>query len=130
VSAAENKRLMQSVFAELAKGNGAPFRDCLADDVCWTMIGTTRWSRTYRGKPAVLDELLRPLFDRYADRYTSTAHRFIAEDDHVVIECTGRVTTKDGKPYHNTYCWVCRLADGKIHELTEYMDTALVAAVL
>jgi len=130
VSAAANKQLMQAIFAELATGNGAPFRDALAEDVCWTLVGTTRWSRTYRGKPAVLDELLRPLFARFADRYTNTAHRFIAEDDLVVIECAGRVTTTEGKPYHNTYCWVCRLADGKIQELTEYLDTALLASVL
>ncbi len=130
MSAAANKQLMQALFAELAKGNGSPFRDQLADDVSWTLMGATRWSRTYRGKPAVLDDLLRPLFERFADRYTNTAHRFIAEDDFVVIECEGCVTTKEGKPYHNRYCWVCRLADGKIRELTEYMDTELAAAVL
>ena len=85
MSAAANKQLMQAVFAELARGNGAPFREALADDVCWTMMGTTRWSRSYRGKAAMLDELLQPLFERFADRYTNTAHRFIAEDDHVVV---------------------------------------------
>jgi len=130
VSAAANQQRVEAVFAELAKGNGAPFRELLADDVCWIMIGTTRWSGTYRGKRAVVDELLRPLFERFADRYTSTLRRVIADDDHVVIECTGRVTTRDGRPYDNTYCYVCRMADGRIRELTEYMDTALVAAVL
>jgi ketosteroid isomerase-like protein len=47
-----------------------------------------------------------------------------------VVQCHGRVTTKAGRPYHNTYCHVCRLADGKLIELTEYCDTALVAAAL
>ena len=130
MSAAANKQILQAVFAELAQGNGAPFRACLADDVCWTLIGTTRWSGTYRGRTAVLDQFLAPVLARFADRYTNTAHRFIAEDDYVVVECKGRVTTKEGKPYHNTYCWVCRLADGKLVEVTEYMDTALAVAVL
>jgi uncharacterized protein len=130
VSAAENKQFMQNIFSELSKGNGKPFVESLADDICWTIIGSTKWSGTYRGKQAVLNELLRPLFDRFADQYTNTAHRFIAEDDYVVVECRGRVTTKSGAPYNNTYCWVCRVADGKLQELTEYLDTELVTAAL
>ena len=130
MSAAENKQLMQNIFSELAKGNGKPFVENLADDICWTIIGSTKWSRTYRGKEAVLAELLRPLFAQFADQYTNTAHRFIAEDDYVVVECRGRVTTKSGAPYNNTYCWVCRVAGGKLQELTEYMDTELVTAAL
>ena len=130
MSAAENKQLMQNIFSELSKGNGKPFVESLADDFCWTIIGSTKWSRTYRGKQAVLTELLRPLFAQFADQYTNTAHRFIAEDDYVVVECRGRVTTKSGAPYNNTYCWVCRVAGGKLQELTEYMDTELVSAAL
>jgi uncharacterized protein len=130
VSAADNKQLMQNIFSELSKGNGAPFVESLADDICWTIIGSTKFSRTYRGKQAVITELLRPLFAQFADQYTNTAHRFIAEDDYVVIECRGRVTTKSGAPYNNTYCWICRVADGKLQELTEYLDTELVTAAL
>lgn len=130
MSAAENKQLMQNIFSELSKGNGVPFVESLADDICWTIIGSTKFSGTYRGKQAVLNELLRPLFARFADQYTNTAHRFIAEDDYVVVECRGRVTTKSGAPYNNTYCWVCRVADGKLQELTEYLDTELVTAAL
>ena len=130
MSAVENKQLMQNIFSELSKGNGKPFVESLADDFCWTIIGSTKWSRTYRGKEAVITELLRPLFAQFADQYTNTAHRFIAEDDYVVVECRGRVTTKSGKPYNNTYCWVCRVAEGKLQELTEYLDTELVTAAL
>jgi uncharacterized protein len=130
MGAAENKQLMQNIFSELSKGNGKPFVESLADDICWTITGSTKWSRTYRGKEAVLAELLRPLFALFADQYTNTAHRFIAEDDYVVVECRGRVITKSGTPYNNTYCWVCRVADDKLRELTEYLDTELVTAAL
>ncbi|HET7499681.1 MAG TPA: nuclear transport factor 2 family protein [Kofleriaceae bacterium] len=129
-TAAHNKQILQHVFAELATGNRAPFSDRLADDIAWTITGTTRWSRTYRGKQAVRDELFGPLYALFADRYTNTAHRFLAEGDWVVVECRGRVTTTAGKPYHNSYCMVCRLSGGKICELIEYCDTALIDAVL
>jgi len=130
MSAIENKQLMQKVFAELAKGNGKPFVDSMADDFRWTITGTTPWSKTYDGKQAVLKDLMQPLFSQFANRYTNTAQRFIAEDDYVVVECCGRVTTKAGKPYNNTYCYVCRIFGGKIRELTEYLDTQLVATAL
>jgi hypothetical protein len=130
MSAAENKRLFENIFAALAVGDGKPFLDSLADNFCWTITGTTAWSKTYRGKQAVRAELLRPLFAQFADQYTNTLQRVIAEGDFVVVECRGRVTTKSGKPYNNTYCWVCHVQDGKLKELTEYMDTALVAAAL
>jgi len=121
---------MERIFAGLAKGDGKPLVESMADDFSWTIIGTTKWSRTYDGKQAVRDELLGPLFSQFADRYTNEAVRFIAEDDHVVVECRGRVTTKAGSPYNNTYCWVCRIEDGKLRELTEYLDTELVATAL
>lgn len=130
MNAARNKQIMQAAYAELAKGNGKPFVELMAEDFCWTTKGTTRWSKTYRGKRAVLDDLMKPLFAQFADRYTNTAQRFIAEDDYVVIECRGRVTTKSGKPYGNEYCLVIRMADGKMHELTEYLDTELVNTAL
>lgn len=130
MEASENKRRMAAVFAELERGNPAPFREALADDCVWHMTGTTPWSGTYRGKAAILTRLLQPLVAQFADRYTSSASRLVAEGDVVVIECRGRVTTRAGRAYHNTYCWVCRLQDGQVKELTEYMDTELVSRVL
>ena len=129
-AAARNKQLMQVAFAELAKGNTAAMRELYADDVRCTITGTTRWSGTYVGKQAVRDELYGPLFALFADTYTATAQRIIAADDVVVVECQGRVTTRTGRPYHNTYCIIYRLADGRITEITEYCDTALIDAVL
>ncbi|HXD30349.1 MAG TPA: nuclear transport factor 2 family protein [Pyrinomonadaceae bacterium] len=118
---------MKSICDELARGNSRPFIDSMADDFCWTVTGTTKWSRTYEGKQAVLSELLGPLVEQLATKYTNVADRLIAEDDYVVVECRGSVMTKSGKPYNNTYCWVCRFSDGKLRQLTEYMDTELVA---
>jgi len=127
---AENKQLMRDAFDGLANGNGEQFMDLLGEDVRWTIIGTTAWSRTYEGKRAVSDELMRPLFAQFADRYTNRATRIVAEGDDVVIVCHGKVATKTGKPYNQTYCYVCRMAEGKVCELTEYLDTELVNTAL
>jgi ketosteroid isomerase-like protein len=121
---------MQDIFAELAKGNGKPLVDSMTEDFCWIIPGNSTWSRTWRGKRAVMGDLMRPLFARFATTYTNEALRFIAEDDYVVVECRGKVMTKSGKPYNNRYCYVCRLANGRLSELTEYMDTELAASTL
>jgi ketosteroid isomerase-like protein len=130
VSGADNKALIESVFAELANGNGQPFMDALSDDVCWTVIGSSEWSGSYAGKRAVIDRLMRPLFSQFADQYTARAIRIIAEDNVVVAEARGQVNTKSGKPYNQTYCYVFQLRDGKVSELTEYLDTELVSEAL
>ncbi len=130
MSASENKQLLQHIYSELSKGNTTPFLENMAEDVRWTIMGTTRWSKTYEGKQAILTELLGPLFAQFADQYTATANRFIAEDDLVVAEVSGRVTTKSGKPYNNSYCYIFRLADGKIQEVKEYLDTQLAVSAL
>jgi uncharacterized protein len=130
MGAAENKRLMQDAFDELAGGNGQPFMDLLGEDVRWTIIGRTPWSRSYEGVQAVRSELMRPLFAQFADRYTNKATSIIAEGDVVVIECQGRAKTKTGKSYDQSYCYVCRVTQGKVRELTEYLDTELLTTAL
>lgn len=46
------------------------------------------------------------------------------------MPCRGWVDTRAGKPCDNHYCFVFRLAAGQLTEVVEYLDTALVDAVL
>jgi ketosteroid isomerase-like protein len=124
----DNKRLMQDIFSELSQGNFQPFCDAMAEDIEWTWMGTMKWSRTFKGKKAVVHDLFGAVKTTLAAPYKDVAHRFIADGDYVVVEHGGENKTPDGRPYNNRYCWVCRFADGKLHELHEYMDTALVTA--
>ena len=121
-----NRRLMKEIFAQLADGNSQALVEALADDVVWRVTGTTRFSRAYEGKESLIKDLVGPLFSQFADQYTMTADRFIADDNYVVVECQGKVTTKSGRPYNNKYCFVFRLEEGAIKEVVEYMDTHLV----
>lgn len=125
-----NKQLMINVFDAMAHGDRKPFRDCMADDVNWIFKGSTKWKGVYRGKESVLRDLMVPLFAQFADEYTSNAVRVMADGEFVVVEAEGRVNTKTGMPYHNRYCYVFRIREGKVVEITEYMDTALADAVL
>lgn len=125
-----NRQRLQRIMAELDKGNGKPFVEAMADDFCWTIPGDTPWSRTYRGKQAVVSELLQPLYAQFATPYISTTRRIMADGDRVAVEFEGKVTTKAGKAYNNRYCYVFRMEGGQMKELMEYLDTALVIAAL
>ena len=129
MNAADNKRLLQHIFSELARGNARPFVDSMADEFSWTVTGTTKWSKTYVGKQAVINELLSGLRAMLTAPIITVAHRFIADEDLVAVEARGKNTTQDGKPYNNAYCFVFRLANGKLQEVTEYLDTELVTNV-
>jgi uncharacterized protein len=130
MSAAENKQLVKEAFAGLERGDGRGFVGLLSEDVRWTILGDTAWSRTWKGLSSVRAELLDPLFAQFATTYRAELVRQIAEDDWVVIEFRGDVITKDGEPYRNAYCYVCRLEDGKVKEITEYCDTQLLTKAL
>jgi uncharacterized protein len=126
MSAAENKRLLQEIFGQLAQGNSEALVNALADDVAWHVTGTTKFSRTYSGKPSLLNDLVVPLFSQFEGPYKNFADRFIADGDYVAVECRGQATTKSGLPYNNKYCFIFRIDNGQIKEVTEYMDTQLV----
>jgi ketosteroid isomerase-like protein len=126
-----NKQLLRHVYAEISKGNVQPLLDSLADDVEWTIIGSTALSGTSRGKQEVIDKLLKPIRARLADGpIVFQPERFIAEGEYVVMQAKGRATALSGKPYNNTYCIVCRIVDGKVKEMVDYIDTELITTAL
>jgi uncharacterized protein len=130
MGAAENKKIVQHIFDEMANGNSAPLLESLADDFRFVVMGSSSWSRSYDGKAAVLAELFAPLRAKIAGKITTIPVRIIAEADYVVVEARGRNTTRQGVAYNNFYCHVLRLEGGQLKEWVEYSDTALVDAVL
>ena len=126
-----NKQLLQGIYAEVSRGNPQLLLDSMADDIEWTIIGSTALSGTSHGKQEVIDKLLKPLRARLADGpIVFQPERFIAEGEYVVMQARGRATSRSGKPYNNTYCIVCRIVDGKLKEMIDYVDTELITTAL
>jgi ketosteroid isomerase-like protein len=130
VSAAANKQLVEKIYADAANRSGTTFVDNIADDVCWIVTGQYSWSRTFSGRDAVLNGLMGHFRSLFAARPRTVAHRLIAEDDIVVVEAKGDNVTRTGVRYDNDYCMVWRLEHGKVKEIREYCDSALVERVL
>ena len=128
MGAAENKQLIQNMFAELSKGNAEAFLGNMADNVRFTLIGTTKYSGTFNGKQELVEKLLKPLTAQLEGGITLTPENFIADGDYVAMQAKGKATTKSRKSYNNTYCQVFRITNGKVQEVTEYLDTELVTS--
>lgn len=91
---------------------------------------TVATKRSKEGREAILRDLIRPLFSRFATTYKARLRNLIAEGDFVVAEVDGDVVTKDGGRYNNNYCFVFRFRGDKIAEVVEYADTDLEERVL
>jgi len=126
MGAVENKEIVRNMFAELSKGNPQGFLGKMADDVRFTVQGTTKYSGTFNSKQELLSKVLGPLSAQLEGGLTITPDNLIAEGDYVVMQARGKSNTKSGGTYNNTYCQVFRLANGKVQEVTEYLDTELV----
>jgi ketosteroid isomerase-like protein len=127
---AENRDLIERIFAGLEIGDGRLLFESMAEDFRWIIPGTTKWSKTYEGKEAVANDLMRPLRGKIEGRVKTKAQRILADGDFVAVEARGNNVTKAGEPYCNTYCFVFRLEGGKLKEVTEYQDTELATRVL
>jgi hypothetical protein len=128
MGAAENKQFISNMFAELSKGNGDAFLNAMADDVRFTIIGTSKYSGTFNGKQEMINKLLAPLNAQVEGGMIITPENLIADGDFVAMQARGKALSKNGQRYDNTYCHVFRFANGKVQEVTEYLDTELVTA--
>jgi ketosteroid isomerase-like protein len=126
---AENKQVVLDFYAAGARGDMDTCFALLADDVTWTNIGSTKFSGTYKGKQAIAEDLLGPLFSQLKAGISSQVERLTAEGDVVVAQTSGTAETLDGTAYNNVYCQVNRIRDGQISDVKEYMDTALINTV-
>ena len=128
--AAANKQLVQQVYADSADRSGTTFADHLADDASWIVTGQYSWSHEFRGREAIQNGLMGHFRSLFAVRPRTVAFNFIAEYDYVVVEARGDNVTKAGLRYDNQYCMVWRVENGRIKQIKEYCDSALVERVL
>jgi ketosteroid isomerase-like protein len=127
---AQNKKLLKDIFDQMAQGNLRAMSEAMAEDFRWVFPGNWSWAGSWGPKSVAVGGLLRPLMAQFAGDYRSEADLILAEGDRVVVQARGYGTTKRGEPYHQTYCYIFRVADGHLTEVMEHCDTALVERVL
>ncbi|HEV3363354.1 MAG TPA: nuclear transport factor 2 family protein [Acidimicrobiia bacterium] len=125
-----NKQVMRDMFAALSAGDAEGFLGRMADDVQWTIQGTTKYSGLYNGTTDAATRLFGGLGAQLEGGLTVVVDDIVAEGDWVVGRGRGVSRTTTGHHYNNEYCWWYRIIDGTVVEIIEYLDTDLVTTVL
>jgi uncharacterized protein len=128
MTAAENKKLMQDIFAGLTVGDRSLFWRSVTDGYRIVVMGRSSWSQTVEGD--ALLKYLEYVRARFNAPGKTVPERFIADGDIVAVEARGDNYSASGERYDNQYCLIFRFEDGKIAEMREYMDTAFCERVL
>jgi uncharacterized protein len=108
----------KTISVEFAKGNMAFVAPYLADAIRWNILGED----PILGKDAVLEVSKMLQLKSFP---VITVKNVIAEGNLVAVESTGEATTKEGKPYNQSYCDIFRFVGEQLQEVTTYLDTAL-----
>ena len=124
MSAVTNKQLLKDIFDALGKGDRTLFVNALHDDLVMQVMGSSSWSQTVHGKRKFLEDFFGHVASRLSARSPNTPIHYLADEDWVVVEAKGNMVAIDGRTYNNDYCLHYRIANGKIVEMKEYMDTA------
>ena len=116
-----NKELVSESFAKWANGTGS-FFDLLADDLQWTITGSTYLSKTYTSKKQFLDEVINPLNERLSKRIVPKVTGLYVDGDMVIALWDGKATATDGRPYNASYSWNMEMKESKIFRVIAWLD--------
>jgi uncharacterized protein len=123
---AANRAIIESMF-DPARSIGEAYLENLADFVQFRIIGSGIWSGSFRNKSEFLSNVFFALAHELDGIITLRAEQIIVEGDWACVRAQGRSRVKNGKRYDNDYCMVYRFAGGRIAQVTEYLDTEMVA---
>lgn len=120
----ENRRIVTDAFARWSAGGTGFFSEVLADDVVWTIEGSSPSAGEYKGRAALIEHAVRPLAERLSGPVRPRSVRIWADGDHVIANWEGQAMARDGQPYRNSYAWILRMQAGKAVEVTAFLDLA------
>ena len=121
-----SREIVQQWFDCIARGD-APAAFALFDpEVIYTLKGTTSVSGTYRGLQAIVDDFFTPWSRQIKGHIAIHVDELIGEGERIVALAHGTAITIHDLPYDNDYAFVFCVRGGKITEVIEYLDTALV----
>jgi ketosteroid isomerase-like protein len=115
---------------KIRTGSNERLLAALADDASWTIAGSSRMSRTYRGKADLLENCLEPLGRRLAGKVRAKVEEMLDAGDVIAVRWKGESATTWGERYDNDYCWVLTWQRDRIVRVVAYLDTLLLERVM
>jgi ketosteroid isomerase-like protein len=117
-----NKQFIAQAFQHWAEGGGTFFQDVLAEDVVWTIKGTSPAAGTYKGRAVFIEQAVAPFAARLSSFVKPRVNDIWADGTDVVVYWDGAAVAKDGKPYNNSFVWIFRMQDLRATEVIAFLD--------
>ena len=119
-----SRDVAKAFFDKLCSGDFPGGFNSMTDDATWSIIGTTAMSQTF-DKPRMLAELV-PMLSTFKEPVKMGVDEIIAEGDRAVVLAHVEGVGPYAPYKQSTYCFVLRIADGKVRQIVEYLDTVAV----
>jgi len=125
-----NKQVALDFFQALGRGDREAMHALVHEDLRWLVPdGAILHAGLHEGARQVFDDMLSAVDDTFTPGSNRTEIGLVvAEGDVVMVEARIHADAKDGRHYDNGYVFVFELADGRIRELREHVDTRYAAA--
>ena len=118
-------------FSNISSENMPSFLGCFAENLksTWTGVGSP-FAGTYNSRDELLEKVFRPIIAALSSTLATEVRNVIVSGENAVIELIATATQKNGEPYRQEMCWVCRYEGDQIAELRYYADTATTERLL
>lgn len=123
------RAFMTELFERIERGDGdyTPLLDALADDLEWTVTGSSPIAGTYRGKADYVRRCYGRLDERLAAWPRARVEEIVVDGEVAIVFFTGtNGRGHNGIDYTMRYCWRMRVTDGRIDRVIAYIDDVVV----
>jgi ketosteroid isomerase-like protein len=122
------EKSMRSFFDTLQASRPDELREYFTEDVRWWLPNSIqlagRGERCKSGREPVVDIVGH--VDRNFKEVAYTFDHLLEDGDLVAVHATARGVRRPDIPYENEYVFLFRMADGRIAEVWELLDTAII----
>lgn len=123
MNAEGKKQLVLETWRSVVAGDVKAAFANLSDEVRWKIPGGIAGISGVKNGKAEILAFLRVAAKVFPPGMRTEIRKVYVDGDAVIVEMVNRSRTANDRPYENEYCFVFEIADGKIHEIREYVDT-------
>jgi ketosteroid isomerase-like protein len=127
---AMSREYVAELFDNLRTGKSELFFAQVSDHVEWRVMGTHPLAGSYHGKADFQTRTFKRLDKVLREGVVLKVNGIIVSEDTAVVEMESLSTAMNGRPFNNTYCWICRFENNVIVEVRAYLDSALVQRLI
>ncbi len=116
---------VHDAFSSVSRsGFGQEFLDRLADDLVFTVTGSSPLAGRYPGKAEYRERVLARLHDRLATPIRPEVEQILVDGEWATVRFrTHDVRGRNGTDFSMQYCWLVRVVDDRIVEVIGFYDT-------